>query len=83
MDPKRLAVVTLRALAVLFTSQDLDKQASSLNLLADGVEGGADVDEHMQAVADALNASGSVVEQKAWDDVHARIKADSARLQAR
>lgn len=82
MNPKLLAVVALRSLATLFAASGNPKTGSSLNLLADGVEAGADVDEHMQSVADALKASGGNVSAEQWDDVHARIAADSARLQA-
>jgi hypothetical protein len=83
MDPKALAIVTLRSLATLFAGTGRTKGAASLNLLADGVEAGVDVDDHMREVGDALKASGGDVTDDQWDDVHARITADSARLQAR
>jgi len=83
MDPRLLAIVALRGLSLLLGLQGQPKIAGALNLLAAGVESGADVDEHMQAVADKLKESGGVVTDEEWDDVHARIEADSARLQAR
>lgn len=83
MNPKTLAIVTLRALATLFTLQGGTRQAQSLKLLASGIESGADVDAHMERVAQALEASGGSVSSDAWDDVHARIMADSESLQAR
>jgi ribulose kinase len=70
-------ILTLRSLGVLFGLQGQPKAAQSLGLLADGLESGANVDAHMAAVATALK-SGSSLD---WADVHARITADSARLQ--
>jgi hypothetical protein len=72
-----IAIVALRALATLFGLQGQVKYGQSLSLLADGLESGANVDAHMAAVAAALK-SGAPTD---WDDVHARITADSARLQ--
>lgn len=79
MDPKNLAIISLRALAQLFRSQGAPKRAESLDLLADGIKSGADIDDHMQSVADALEAGASAD----WDDIHARITAESDRLRDR
>lgn len=83
MDPRLLAIITVRGLAWLFELQGYRKQAASLNLLAAGIESGVDVDEHMRGVAAALAENDGNVSAEMWDDVHARITADSERLQAR
>lgn len=83
MDPRVLAIITVRGLATLFELQGHRKQAASLNLLAVGIESGVDVDEHMRGVAAALAENDGNVSAAMWDDVHARITADSERLQAR
>lgn len=83
MDPKALAIIALRSLAILFSGQGAPKQAETLRFVADGIEAGADVDDHMRRVAAALKASEGGVNSAQWDDVHARIAEDSARLQAR
>lgn len=74
-----LAIVALRSLATLFALQGQGKHGESLNLLADGLESGANVDGHMADVAAALK-SGNEID---WDEVTGRIKADSARLQGK
>jgi hypothetical protein len=79
MNPKTLAVMAARALAQLFTLQGDSKAAESLTFVANGIESGLDVDEHMQSVADALNAGSPV----SWDDVTARIEAEAAELRSR
>jgi hypothetical protein len=79
MNPKTLAIVSLRALAQLFRLQGAGKRGDSLDLLADGIKSGADIDAHMQGVADALE-SGETAD---WDDLHARINAEADRLRNR
>lgn len=83
MNPKLLAIVALRSVATLFTLQGQPKTAQALSLLAAGIESGADVDEHMQAVADKLKETEGAISDEMWDDVTSRILADSDRLQAR
>lgn len=79
MDSRLLAIISLRALAQLFTLQGQTKQADALALVAAGVESGADVDAHMRDVAAALEAG----EAADWDDIHARITAEADRLRNR
>ena len=84
-----LAVVGLRAagLAVLLAgdenkpekNQKIQKASQSLYLVADLLEAGKATDEHMAAVAQKLKSREILNED--WDDVFARIEADSARLQ--
>lgn len=72
-----LAIIALRSLGMLFGLQGQTKAATSLSLLADGLESGANVDAHMSAVAAALK-SGEPID---WENAYTRISADSARLQ--
>lgn len=79
MSPLTLALVGLRAAALALELQGQERSAGSLFVLADAVEAGKDVDDHMQAVAEKLK-DRSVTDED-WADVNARIDADSARLQ--
>jgi hypothetical protein len=78
MDPKLIAIVSLRSLSLLFGLQGQATASRSLNLLASGLESSVNVDSHLAGIAAALKSGQSVD----WDDVTARIEADSARLQA-
>lgn len=69
-------ILVLRALATLFGLQGQTKTQSTINLLLDAAESGLNVDEHMKHVAEDLK--NGVVPN--WDDVLARIQADSDRL---
>ena len=83
MDPRLLAIITVRSLAKLFELQGMTRQQESLELVAAGIESGIDVDDHMRRVAGALVASDGNVSDEMWDDVHARIEADRERLHGR
>jgi hypothetical protein len=72
MDPISLALLALRVAAKLHG----DKALAAVNLLAEGIKSGKDVDRHMADVAARLEAGGPVD----WDDVEARIRADSDDL---
>lgn len=72
-----ITLVALRSLALLFNLQGKTRESNTISLLAIGLESGLDVDAHMQSVADALK-SGDPLD---WDGAHARIEADSVRLQ--
>ncbi|MCL2161929.1 MAG: hypothetical protein FWH56_08640 [Betaproteobacteria bacterium] len=79
-----LAIVGLRAagLAVSLSGEasNTQKTSQSLYLLADLLEAGKATDTHMAAVAEKLK--NREITQEDWDDVFARITADSARLQS-
>lgn len=79
MNPKALAVMTLRALAQLFTLQGEPRAAQTFTKTADLIDAGADVDEHMARVAEVLNSDGPID----WDDVEARIRTSHEELMAR
>jgi hypothetical protein len=71
-------VFTLRMLAMLAGGQGQSAAAKYINQVADGLEAGANVDAHMAEVA-ALLKAGTTID---WDDVIARAKAASERLQS-
>lgn len=70
-------LVSLRALATLFSLQGRTRDSDGLNSLANAAEAGMNVDAHMQKVADQLKA-GTPID---WDDITSRIEAASDRLQ--
>jgi hypothetical protein len=84
-----MAIVGLRAagLALLLSSGENNSEKArkaqkinqSLYLLADLLEAGKATDEHMAAIAEKLK--NREITKEDWDDVFARIKTDSARLQ--
>lgn len=73
MDPVSIALIAIRGLATLFEAQGDSRQANALRLLAKGIESGQDVNEHMDRVADALEAGQGAD----WDDVVSRIEQNS------
>ncbi len=75
-----LMLIGLRASALALGVSGQAKAGASLSLLADAIEAGRASDEHMALVAQKLKAGGLSVAD--WDDVHARIEADQARLHA-
>jgi hypothetical protein len=77
MDLKIIAVVSLRAAAIVLGGQGNTQAAQNLEVLARAIEAGINVDAHMQVVADAMNAGKTTT----WDDVQDRINADGDRLQ--
>jgi hypothetical protein len=76
MNPKSLALITLRGLATLFGLQGNTSAATALNKIASAIESGKNVDDHMKLVADAMVAGTP----NDWAGVVTRIEADAARL---
>lgn len=76
-----LGVVSLRGAALALSLTGNSKAGDAMYSLADATEAGLAVDAHLADVAAKLKA-GQVVSDADWDDVQARIKADSDRLQA-
>lgn len=66
-----------RLLGTLFGLQGNAKIESILSRIADGIESGHNVDQHLAGVAIAVKSGAP----QDWDNLHARIEADSARLQ--
>ncbi len=81
MDPKKLSLIALRAAALALQLSGNGRGSSVLLQLADAVESGLAVDEHLAAVADRLK-SGAAITDADWDDVEARIRSASADLQS-
>lgn len=78
MDPKLLAILSLRSFAVLFAGQGNAAASSSMNLAASAIEKGMNVDAHMQVVADNM-AAGVAPD---WQGVADRINAAGDRIQS-
>lgn len=79
MDPVTLSIVTLRFLASFAAQLGRPKDAAGLNDLAAVAQSGVNVDAHMRHVGDQL-AAGNPID---WDDVQARYRRDSGRLQGK
>jgi hypothetical protein len=80
MNPVILAVLSLRAAALAATIAGQPATGNALYALADLVESGVATDEHMREVAEKLK--DRELTQDDWDEVRARIVADSARLRS-
>lgn len=80
IDKKELGLIGLRGAALALGLLGQAKASNSLYLLADAAEAGINIDEHMAAVADKLKSRAKT--DADWDDVYARIEADSDRLHA-
>jgi hypothetical protein len=79
MNALVLAVVGLRAAALAVSLAGKTSISDKLFALADLVEAGKATDEHMALVTEKLR-NRTIVDAD-WDDVMARIEADSAQLQ--
>ncbi len=73
-----VAVARAASLALSFVPGQT-KLAGIFTAIADGMQAGLNVDRHMADVTAKLKA-GPVTDSD-WDEVKARIEADSARLQ--
>lgn len=80
MNPLTLALIGLRAAALALELQGQSRSSGSLYAVADAVEAGKVVDDHMALIAEKLKDRDATDDD--WADVAARIEADSARLQA-
>jgi hypothetical protein len=79
MDAVTLGVIGLRGAALGLNLQGQATAANQLYLLADAIEAGENVDEHMKIVAEKLKDRNS--NDSDWSDVAARIAAHSDELQ--
>jgi hypothetical protein len=77
MNPKNIALISLRGLAALFRLRGLVDQASALEKIAAGIQSGINVDEHMALVAEALKTDAP----NDWANVTARINAEGDKFQ--
>lgn len=71
-------VFILRTLGWLANGQGQGEAAEAIGKVADGLESGVNVDEHLKVIAEAMKAGGAIP----WADVTARLKAASAHLQS-
>lgn len=78
MDPKVIAIVGLRAAALALAIAGQTRASNALYTLADAYEAGQAVDAHMADVAAKLKER--TITDADWEDVEARIVADSKRL---
>jgi len=78
VDTLTLALITLRASALVLDASGRKREGGYLLRLAELAEGGRNVDEHMKAVAQALKTGAP----KDWQGAIDRLEKDSARLQA-
>lgn len=74
-----LLLIALRGAALGLELQGQLKASGALFALSDAAEAGRDIDKHMEEVAAKLKDRAATDDD--WDDVTARIEADSARLQ--
>lgn len=74
-----LSVVAIRSSALALAIAGQTRAADHLFTLADLIEAGKATDEHMGLIADKLRSRE--ISDEDWQDVLARIEADSARLQ--
>lgn len=80
MNGLTLAIIGLRAAGLALVLAGDKRSSDRLYTLADLVEAGKATDDHMQLVAEKLK--NREITDADWDDVMARIDADSARLQS-
>lgn len=79
MNAQLLAIIGMRAAALALGLAGQTRASNSLYTLADAAEAGKAVDDHMNAVAEKLKTR--TVTDADWEEVAARIEADSSRLQ--
>jgi hypothetical protein len=75
MTPLDLLAIAIRGSALALELQGQKHTSGALFLLADGVEGGRNVDAHMATVAEKLKDRDAIDDDFA--DVEARIRAES------
>lgn len=73
MDPKLVALVTLRGLASLFALQGKNSVAETINSAINAYQAGKNVDDYMQLIADRLEAGDDLAD---WEDITGRINAE-------
>ena len=77
MDPRLIAILSLRSAALVFASQGQTQIADDMTLLANAINAGVNVDAHMLRVAEALDSGNA----RTFAEVHEAIEADGERLQ--
>ena len=72
MDPTMIALLSLRALGLATGHNEI---ATRIDQLVGAFNAGKDIDDHMQAIADKLEAGEDL---DTWDDIVDRIDAEVA-----
>ena len=73
MDPLTVSLLTLRGLSTLFMLQGKSEVGNTINQVLDLYGAGKNVDAHMAAIADKLEAGGDLDD---WSDIQAKINAE-------
>lgn len=73
MDPATVALVALRGLSTLFTLQGKAEVSNTLNQILNLQAAGRNVDAHMAAIADKLEADDPLDD---WADIQAKLDAE-------
>lgn len=73
MDPATVALVALRGLSTLFTLQGKAEVSNTLNQILNLQAAGRNVDAHMKAIADKLEAGDPLDD---WADIQAKLDAE-------
>lgn len=77
MTPLQIMLAAIRAAAQIAANSNDDDTARGLMLLAEGIESGRNIDQHMRMVGEQL-AAGTA---PSWDDIQARAQSEHERLQ--
>ena len=73
MDPVLVSMLALRGLGTLFTLQGKSEVSNTINQVLDLYSAGKNVDDHMKAIADKLEAGGDLDD---WSDIQAKLDAE-------
>lgn len=73
MDPKLVALVTLRGLASIFALQGKNSVSQVINAAITAYQSGKNVDDYMQLIADRLEKNDPMAD---WEDITARINSE-------
>lgn len=73
MDPLTVAVLSLRSVSTLFALQGKPEVGNTINQVLDLYAAGKNVDDHMAAIADKLEAGDSLDD---WSDIQAKLDAE-------
>ncbi len=80
MDPKLVAILTLRGMSSLFSMQGNSAVATAINVLLNAYEAGRNVDAYMGEIAEKLKTGASLEE---WEDIASRINSEVDEFLAR
>jgi RecB family exonuclease len=73
MDPVLVSMLALRGLSTLFTLQGKSEIGNTINQVLDLYGAGKNVDAHMKAIAEKLEAGDDLDD---WSDIQAKLDAE-------